>query len=138
MKIYSKGQLVFAAFAFLNVLIRIRSAVEGDAWDAVMIVLWGITGLISLCFAFDQEYGEREQRQGEWARLASRQLFGRWHFLVEYLGVGLILISMIGALVSVNPRFPLVLVLAGVVYTVAIDIVIGKRVKRMEAEGERP
>lgn len=55
MKIYSKERLACAAIAFLNVLIRIGRALEGSSWDIAMTVLWGIAGLVSLCFAFDLE-----------------------------------------------------------------------------------
>lgn len=138
-KLYSRRRLAYAIFAFFNALMRIRSVMKGGgAWDAVMIVLWGIAGLIAMCFAFDREYGEQEQRQEKWNRLASRQLFGRGCFLVENFGVGLILASMFGLLVDVDRGIPLALILAGVVYTVVVCAAIGRRARRMEAEGKTP
>lgn len=135
MRIYSKERLACAAIAFLNVLIQIGRALEGSSWDITMAVLWGIVGLVSLGFAFDLEQSEKDRRRAEWDWLASRELFGRWRFLAEWFGYGLLLFSMI--CVFTVPVTGICLMLAGTAYTVVNFVVIRRRAERMRTKKAR-
>ena len=122
MKIYSKSQFVQGLLAIgLGVMYLTHGISNRDAFKITMFVLWTIIGIVAVCFSTDEDRAAQARENDEKLRRAAQKRFGKWAWPVRLFGAGLAVAGVVLVLFRVSPPACLLLIFAGMAYTVAVE-----------------
>ena len=122
MKIYSKSQFVQGLLGIgLGVMYLTHGISNRDAFKITMFVLWTIIGIVAVCFSTDEDRAAQARENDEKLRRAAQKRFGKWAWPVRLFGAGLAVAGAILVLFRVSPPVCLLLIFAGMAYTVAVE-----------------
>ena len=122
MKIYSKSQFVQGLLAIgLGVMYLTHGISNRDAFKITMFVLWTIIGIVAVCFSTDEDRAAQARENDEKLRRAAQKRFGKWAWPVRLFGAGLAVAGVVLVLFRVSPPVCLLLIFAGMAYTVAVE-----------------
>ena len=120
MKIYSKSQFVQGLLGIgLGVMYLTHGISNRDAFKITMFVLWTIIGIVAVCFSTDEDRAAQARENDEKLRRAAQKRFGKWAWPVRLFGAGLAVAGAVLVLFRVSPPVCLLLIFAGMAYTVA-------------------
>ena len=122
MKIYSKSQFVQGLLGIgLGVMYLTHGISNRDAFKITMFVLWTIIGIVAVCFSTDEDRAAQARENDEKIRRAAQKRFGKWAWPVRLFGAGLAVAGAVLVLFRVSPPVCLLLIFAGMAYTVAVE-----------------
>ena len=122
MKIYSKSQFVQGLLGSgLGVMYLTHGISNRDAFKITMFVLWTIIGIVAVCFSTDEDRAAQARENDEKLRRAAQKRFGKWAWPVRLFGAGLAVAGAVLVLFRVSPPVCLLLIFAGMAYTVAVE-----------------
>ena len=122
MKIYSKSQFVQGLLGLgLGASYLIRGISNRDGFQITMFVLWTILGIVALCFSTDEDRAAQARENEEKILRAAQKRFGKWAWPVRLFGAGLAAAGVVLVLFRVSPPVCLLLILGGLVYTLAVE-----------------
>ena len=122
MKIYSKSQSVQGLLGIgLGVMYLTHGISNRDAFKITMFVLWTIIGIVAVCFSTDEDRAAQARENDEKLRRAAQKRFGKWAWPVRLFGAGLAVAGAVLVLFRVSPPVCLLLIFAGMAYTVAVE-----------------
>ena len=122
MKIYSKSQFVQGLLGIgLGVMYLTHGISNRDAFKITMFVLWTIIGIVAVCFSTDEDRAAQARENDEKLRRAAQKRFGKWAWPVRLFGAGLAVAGAVLVLFRVSPPACLLLIFAGMAYTVAVE-----------------
>ena len=122
MKIYSKSQFVQGLLGIgLGVMYLTHGISNRDAFKITMFVLWTIIGIVAVCFSTDEDRAAQARENDEKLRRAAQKRFGKWAWPVRLFGTGLAVAGAVLVLFRVSPPVCLLLIFAGMAYTVAVE-----------------
>ena len=122
MKIYSKSQFVQGLLGIgLGVMYLAHGISNRDAFKITMFVLWTIVGIIAVCFSTDENRAAQARENDEKIRCAAKRRFGKWTWPVRLLGGVLAVAGMVLLLFRISPPVCLMLIFAGMAYTLALE-----------------
>ena len=122
MKIYSKSQFVQGLLGIgLGVMYLTHGISNRDAFKITMFVLWTIIGIVAVCFSTDEDRAAQARENDEKLRRAAQKRFGKWAWPVRLFGAGLAVAGAVLVLFRVSPPVCLLLIFAGMAYTVAVE-----------------
>ncbi|MBP3508348.1 hypothetical protein [Oscillibacter sp.] len=122
MKIYSKSQFVQGLLGIgLGVMYLTHGISNRDAFKITMFVLWTIIGIVAVCFSTDEDRAAQARENDEKLRRAAQKRFGKWAWPVRLFGAGLAVTGAVLVLFRVSPPVCLLLIFAGMAYTVAVE-----------------
>ena len=122
MKIYSKSQFVQGLLGIgLGVMYLTHGISNRDAFKITMFVLWTIIGIVAVCFSTDEDRAAQARENDEKLRRAAQKRFGKWAWPVRLFGAGLAVAGVVLVLFRVSPPACLLLIFAGMAYTVAVE-----------------
>ena len=122
MKIYSKSQFVQGLLGIgLGVMYLTHGISNRDAFKITMFVLWTIIGIVAVCFSTDEDRAAQARENDEKLRRAAQKRFGKWAWPVRLFGAGLAVAGAVLVLFQVSPPVCLLLIFAGMAYTVAVE-----------------
>lgn len=122
MKIYSKSQFVQGLLGIgLGVMYLTHGISNRDAFKITMFVLWTIIGIVAVCFSIDEDRAAQARENDEKLRRAAQKRFGKWAWPVRLFGAGLAVAGAVLVLFRVSPPVCLLLIFAGMTYTVAVE-----------------
>ena len=122
MKIYSKSQFVQGLLGIgLGVMYLTHGISNRDAFKITMFVLWTIIGIVAVCFSTDEDRAAQARENDEKLRRAAQKRFGKWAWPVRLFGTGLAVAGAVLVLFRVSPPVCLLLIFAGLAYTMAVE-----------------
>ena len=122
MKIYSKSQFAQGLMGIgLGVMYLAHGISNRDAFKITMFVLWTIVGIIAVCFSTDENRAAQARENDEKIRCAAKRRFGKWTWPVRLLGAVLAVAGMVLLLLRISPPVCLMLIFAGMAYTLALE-----------------
>ena len=122
MKIYSKSQFVQGLLGIgLGVMYLTHGISNRDAFKITMFVLWTIIGIVAVCFSTDEDRAAQARENDEKLRRAAQKRFGKWAWPVRLFGAGLAVAGAVLVLFRVSPPVCLLLIFAGMAYTLALE-----------------
>ena len=122
MKIYSKSQFVQGLLGIgLGVMYLTHGISNRDAFKITMFVLWTIIGIVAVCFSTDEDRAAQARENDEKLRRAAQKRFGKWAWPVRLFGAGLAVAGAVLVLFRVAPPACLLLIFAGLAYTMAVE-----------------
>ena len=122
MKIYSKSQFAQGLMGIgLGVMYLAHGISNRDAFKITMFVLWTIVGIIAVCFSTDENRAAQARENDEKIRCAAKRRFGKWMWPVRLLGAVLAVAGMVLLLFRISPPVCLMLIFAGMAYTLALE-----------------
>lgn len=122
MKIYSKSQFAQGLMGIgLGVMYLAHGISNRDAFKITMFVLWTIVGIIAVCFSTDENRAAQARENDEKIRCAAKRRFGKWTWPVRLLGAVLAVAGMVLLLFRISPPVCLMLIFAGMAYTLALE-----------------
>ena len=122
MKIYSKSQFVQGLLGIgLGVMYLTHGISNRDAFKITMFVLWTIIGIVAVCFSTDEDRAAQARENDEKLRRAAQKRFGKWAWPVRLFGAGLAVAGAVLVLFRISPPVCLLLIFAGMAYTVAVE-----------------
>lgn len=122
MKIYNKSQFVRGLMGIgLGVVYLIRGITDRDGFQIMMFVLWGVLGIITICFSTDEDLAAQARENDEKIRRAAQKRFGKWAWPVRLFGAGLAAAGIVLILFRVSPPVCLLLIFGGMGYTLAVE-----------------
>lgn len=122
MKIYSKSQFVQGLLGIgLGVMYLTHGISNRDAFKITMFVLWTLIGIVAVCFSTDEDRAAQARENDEKLRRAAQKRFGKWAWPVRLFGAGLAVTGAVLVLFRVSPPVCLLLIFAGMAYTVAVE-----------------
>ena len=122
MKIYSKSQFVQGLLGIgLGVMYLTHGISNRDAFKITMFVLWTIIGIVAVCFSTDEDRAAQARENDEKLRRAAQKRFGKWAWPVRLFGAGLAVAGAVLVLFRVSPPACLLLIFAGLAYTMAVE-----------------
>ena len=122
MKIYSKSQFVQGLMGIgLGVMYLAHGISNRDGFQITMFVLWTILGIVAVCFSTDEGRAAQARENDEKIRCAAKRRFGKWTWPVRLLGAVLAVAGMILLLFRILPPVCLLLIFAGMVYTLVLE-----------------
>ena len=122
MKIYSKSQFAQGLMGIgLGVMYLAHGISNRDAFKITMFVLWTIVGIIAVCFSTDENRAAQARENDEKIRCAAKRRFGNWTWPVRLLGGVLAVAGMVLLLFRISPPVCLMLIFAGMAYTLALE-----------------
>ena len=122
MKIYSKSQFAQGLMGIgLGVMYLAHGISNRDAFKITMVVLWTIVGIIAVCFSTDENRAAQARENDEKIRCAAKRRFGKWMWPVRLLGAVLAVAGMVLLLFRISPPVCLMLIFAGMAYTLALE-----------------
>lgn len=122
MKIYSKSQFVQGLLGIgLGVMYLTHGISNRDAFKITMFVLWTIIGIVAVCFSTDEDRAAQARENNEKLRRAAQKRFGKWAWPVRLFGAGLAVAGAVLVLFRVAPPACLLLIFAGLAYTMAVE-----------------
>ena len=95
-----------------------------------MFVLWGILGIVAVCFSTDEDRAAQARENDEKIRRAAQKRFGKWAWPVRLFGAGLAVAGAVLVLFRVSPPVCLLLILGGMAYTLAMEYWLKKQAER--------
>ena len=122
MKIYSKSQFAQGLMGIgLGVMYLAHGISNRDAFKITMFVLWTIVGICAVCFSTDEIGAAQARENDEKIRCAAKRRFGKWTWPVRLLGAVLAVAGMVLLLFRISPPVCLMLIFAGMAYTLALE-----------------
>lgn len=122
MRIYSKERFVQGLMGLgLGVMYLAHGISNRDAFKIMMFVLWGILGIVSICFSTDEDRAAQARENDEKIRRAAQKRFGKWAWPVRLFGAGLAAAGIVLILLRGSPPVCLLLIFGGMGYTLAIE-----------------
>ena len=122
MKVYSKNRFVQGLMGIgLGVMYLAHGISNRDAFKITMFVLWTIVGIIAVCFSTDENRAAQARENDEKIRCAAKRRFGKWMWPVRLLGAVLAVAGMVLLLFRISPPVCLMLIFAGMAYTLALE-----------------
>ena len=105
----------------LGVMYLTHGISNRDAFKITMFVLWTIIGIVAVCFSTDEDRAAQARENDEKLRRAAQKRFGKWAWPVRLFGAGLAVAGAVLVLFRVSPPVCLLLIFAGMAYTVAVE-----------------
>ena len=131
MKIHSKSQFVQGFLGLgLGAAYLVRGILNRDGFQITMFVLWGILGIVAVCFSTDEDRAAQARENDEKIRRAAQKRFGKWAWPVRLFGAGLAVAGAVLVLFRGSPPVCLLLILGGMVYTLAVEFWLKERAER--------
>ena len=134
MKIHNRFQFFQGlAYLALGVLYLARGVAERRGFGITMGILWMILALVAVCFSMDGERAAQGREQEDRTRRAAEKRYGSWAWPVRLAGGAAVVPGV--ALLLLGRRFSLwgvLLVLAGLLYTIAVEFKLKNLAEREE------
>ena len=134
MKIHNKSQFAQGLMGLgLGAAYLVRGISNRDAFKITMFVLWTISGLAAVCFSTDENRAAQARENDEKIRRAAQKRLGKWAWPVRLFGAGLAAAGAVLVLFRVSPLVCLLLIFAGLTYTMAVEHWLKGRAEREDA-----
>ena len=122
MKIYSKSQFVQGLMGIgLGAAYLVRGISNRDGFQITMFVLWGVLGIVAVCFSTDEDRAAQARENDEKFRCIARKRFGKWAWPVRCFGLSLAVAGAVLVLFRVSPPVCLLLIFGGMAYTLVME-----------------
>lgn len=136
MKIYGKSRFFwFVGYLALAAGYLIKGVSCRSGFHIVMGVLWAVWALASLRLSMDAERAEEERELEARSRKAARRRFGRWAWLVRWLGALLAALGLALAWRGGSVLLFALLTFGGLGYTLALELWLKRKTDQDEAGG---
>lgn len=118
MKLYSKNEL---ALGIASIVLGLAYCTRGNILNVLFGISFAGIGAVHLYRAFDRNWNEKSHADNEATKTAARERFGKWAVPVRYAGLFLVLIGLGACILSNQTVGGLLLLLAGMGYTLIME-----------------
>lgn len=132
MRIYSKTNFILGlAYLAMAAASGSRAASQRENGFLVFMMLaWAALGAAHLYYGMNREKAEKSREASARTDAAARELFGKWGTVMQWLGLVPAVLSIMLITMGHTGPLPIILLLAGLLYTFTIIRIINQRAEK--------